>query len=243
MNARAHKDHLTFAVALLTLASPLLAWADCTDTRKATAAEIDFFNRGTAALAALLPPVPVGAELRSSDSPHTIAGSNQCVGQTGNFTVEVSRNYAHNLRSATVSIEMNVPTWSSSPNAPSATSATYGPLGRAGLKVNNIRWSVGGYDTPLRKTLADAIDRERLQGLVGKPLPSIAESQALAAQAVPATIAAAPVAAPAAAAGPAPATQSAARPGAAQPAGQPPASDPARDAVDTVNRLRGLFGR
>ena len=73
------------------------------------------------------------------------------------------------------------------------------------------------------------MDRARLQAMVGKPLPSVAESQAIAAQAVPATVGGAPAAAP--------------NPTAPATPGQAPASEPAKDAVDTVNKLRGLFGR
>jgi len=244
INARPRRSalqRLAAGIAVLTLASPLLAWADCVDTRKPTAAEIEFFNRGTAALVAALPPVPVGARLENKDSLRTL-GSNQCVGQTGDFTLEATRYYEHNNRSTRVYMFMNVAAWPISRDYPSAAYGTPNPGRSAGLKVNNVMWMVDGSDSPLRKALADAIDRERLQAFVGKPLPTVAESQALAARAVPATVVAATVAAPAAAAGPAPATQTA-QPVAAQPAGQPPASDTTRDAVDTVNRLRGLFGR
>lgn len=254
MNADAHSleanplhstlRRLTAGIAVLTLASPLLAWADCVDTRKPTAAEIEFFNRGTAALVAALPPVPVNGKLERKDSLPPSLGSNQCVGQTGDFSLEVSRNYEHNSRGARVTIVMNVAQWQVTGTNPSA---TYGTLNRgrsAGLKVNNLMWIVSGSDSPLRKTLAEAIDRERLQALVGKSLPSVAESQALAAQAVPATIAAASVTAPAPAAAPASGTQSvAAQPAPPAAPAQPAASDPTRDAVDTVNRFRGLFGR
>jgi hypothetical protein len=242
---RSTLHRLAAGIAVLALASPLLAWADCTDTRKPTAAEIEFFNRGTAALVAALPPVPVNGKLARKDSlPHGL-GSNQCVGQTGDFSLEVRRDYEHNSRGAEVTIVMNMAQWQVTGANPSATYGTLNPGRSAGLKVNNLMWIVRGSDSPLRKALAEAMDRERLQALVGKPLPSVAESQALAAQAVPATIAAAPAAAPAAAAGPAaPATQSATQPVAARPAaGQPPASEPMRDAVDAVNTLRGLFGR
>jgi hypothetical protein len=131
-------------------------------------------------------------------------------------------------------------------------SAAYGsasPNRSAGLKVNNVVWRISGSDSPLRQALADAMDRPRLQGMVGKPLPSVAESQALAAQAVPATVAGTPPSASAAPAANSPATQSATQPAAsANPSapatpGQGPAPEPVKDAVDTVNKLRGLFGR
>ncbi len=101
--------------------------------------------------------------------------------------------------------------------------------------MNNVVWKAEGSDSPLRAALADAIDRARLQALVGKPLPSVAESQALASKAVPATVG-----------GAAPAGQTAAQPAspsAPAASGQAGASEPVKDAVETVNKLRGLFGR
>lgn len=232
---------LVAGIAVLALGLPLPALADCVDTRKPTAGEIEFFNRGIAALVAALPPLPVGAKLQNKDSLPTL-GQNQCQGKTGDFTLEATRNYEHNSRLAMVSIYMNVARWPVAGTNPSAAYGTPNPDRSAGLKVNNLMWSVSGSDSPLRKTLAEAIDRERLQALVGKPLPSVAESQALAAQAVPAT-----VAAPAATAS-SPATQTTTQPVAASPSapaapGQAGASEPMKDAVDTVNKLRGLFGR
>ena len=83
------------------------------------------------------------------------------------------------------------------------------------------------------------MNRTRLSAFVGKPLPSVAESQAVAAQAAPAADAVAAVI---------PAQT------AMQPALSPLQSEPVapaqsvvpeviKDAVDSVNRLRGLFGR
>jgi hypothetical protein len=128
-------------------------------------------------------------------------------------------------------------------------SAAYGPASpksSAGLKVINVVWRVSGSDSPLRKALVDAIDRARLEAMVGKPLPSVAESQALAAQAVPATVAGPTAAAPAAGAAaqaPNAPSQPAANPSAPAGSGQAGGSEPVKDTVDTVNRLRGLFGR
>jgi hypothetical protein len=205
------------------------------DTRKPTAAETDFFNRAIAAVVAALPPAPVGATLQNKDSLPTLG--QQCQGQTGDFSVQASRFYEHNYRKAIVSVQMNVPQMPAGSGGLSEAYGTASPRRSAGLQVNNVVGKVDGSDSPLRKTLADAIDRTRLQALVGKPLPSVAESQALAAQATPATVAGATIAAPAA---------PASAPSVAQggtPAGQPPAAEPMRDAVDTMNKLRGLFGR
>lgn len=250
---RSTLHRLAAGIAVLTLASPLLAWADCVDMRKPTAAETDFYNRAWAALVAALPPVPVGATRGShQDSFERVPTMGQkCADEKiGDFEILAQRSYviiARNTyynQNATVRVTMNVRKFPVPDKDPSAAYGAASPGRSAGLKVYNVVWSIdGGSSSPLGKVVAGALDRARLEAMVGKPLPSVAESQAFAAQAVPATVAAATVAAPAAAAGPAPATQSAAQPVAAQPAGQPPASDPTRDAVDTVNRLRGLFGR
>jgi hypothetical protein len=227
---------------MLTLGWPALALADCVDTRKATAGEIEFHRRALATLLAALPPAPVGGSLQYKDSVPTLG--QQC-GPVGDFTVQASRAYQHNYRKAIVSMAINAQ------RLPAATnlSESYGapsPGRSAGLKVNNVTWTVDGSDSPLRKTLSEAIDRERLRGLVGKPLPSVAESEALAAQAVPATVSgAAP--APAPVPGAAPATQASTQPPGAQPSMQPAAQtagpEPIKDAADAVNKLRGLFGR
>lgn len=116
----------------------------------------------------------------------------------------------------------------------------------AGLKVNNVVWSVGGTDGSLRQALVGAIDRARLQALVGKPLPGAAESEAYAASAVPVTVADLPVgavpAAPTATASPGPARQTVTT---TPTAPMPPdaAAEPIKKAVDTVNMFRGLLGR
>jgi hypothetical protein len=227
-------------IAVLALALPVLAWADCVDTRKPTAAETEFHARAIAALVAALPPVPVGGKLQNKDSLPTL-GSNQCVGTTGDFSVQATRFYELNSRLAIVEVAMNVPQLPATDPVLVTTYGTASPKRSEGLKVHNVFSRVSGSDSPLRKALADGIDRARLEAMVGKPLPTVAASQALAAQAVPATVA---VAAPAAAA-PAPnspATQSAAEAAAPKPSARA-AADPARDAVDTVNKLRGLFGR
>ena len=105
------------------------------------------------------------------------------------------------------------------------------------MKVNNVVWIIDGSDSPLHQALADAIDRPRLQALVGKPLPTVEESQALAAQAVPATVAEVPAASPA--------TQAMDPPDSSASAVQvaPSATGSIDGAVDTGNKLRGLFGR
>ena len=224
-------------IAVLTLGWSLSALADCVDTRRATAGETEFFNRAMAAVMAALPPVPVGGKLQNND--HVSALGQQCQGTNGDFSTEASRFYEHNYRKTIVTVSINAIRL---PTTEAGLSGAYGPASpkrSAGLKVNNVVWTVSGSDSPLRKALVDAIDRGRLEAMVGKPLPSVAESQALAAQATPVTVAGA--ATPAA-------TSPAAQPAAATPstpaaAGQASSTDAAKDAVDTVNKLRGLFGR
>jgi len=53
---------------VLALVWPVLASADCVDTRKPTAAEMEFHSRAIATLVAALPPVPVGGALQNKDS-------------------------------------------------------------------------------------------------------------------------------------------------------------------------------
>jgi hypothetical protein len=224
-------------ITVLALGWPVLASADCVDTRKATAGEVEFHSRALAALVAALPPVPVGGKLQNKDSVPTLG--QQCKGATGDFTLEATRFYELDYRKSIVSVAMNV---RQLPATASALSAAYGsasPSRSASLKVNNVVWTVSGSDSPLRQALVDSIDRTRLEALVGKPLPSVAESQALAAQAVPATVGTT------GAASAAPATQpvSSTNPTAPAAPGQGAAPEPVKEAVDAVNKLRGLFGR
>jgi len=239
---------LAAGIAVLALGWPLPALADCVDMRKPTAGEMDFHSRAMAALVAALPLVPVGGTLQNKDGVSTLG--QQCQGATGDFNLEATRFYELNNRKAIVAVAINA---ARLPAADAAgLSAGYGsasPKRSAGLKVNNVVWRVSGSDSPLRQALVNAIDRTRLEAWVGKPLPSVAESQALAAQAVPASVTGATAAA---APAPAPAPNSPPPQTAAQPAanpstpvgsGQADGAGPVKDAVDTVNKLRGLFGR
>lgn len=237
------RHHVTTGIALLTLSWSAQVLADCVDTRQPTAAEREFHSRAMAAIVAALPPPPVGAKLQNKDSLPTLG--QQCVGTTGDFNLEAHRYYELNYRKSIVSIAINVTRLPANVTVPSAAYGTASPKRSAELKVNNVVWKVDGSDSPLRQTLADAIDRTHLQSLVGKPLPSVAESQALAAQASPATVAGPAIAAPATDSPTAPTTAQAASASPSAPAasGQSSAADPFKDTVDTVNKLRSLFGR
>ena len=148
---------------------------------------------------------------------------------------------------------------------------TASPGKGVGLKVHNVSWSAVGADGPLRQALAAAIDRARLQALVGRPLPGEAESEAVAAKATPTVVPDMPAGAgegeataiaPASTsittttttatpgstrttaterAGAAPATAPAPPP--AAPAAVTPPAEPVKKAAEAVNLLRGLLGR
>ena len=118
-----------------------------------------------------------------------------------------------------------------------------------GLRVHNLAWSAVGADGTLRQSLAAAMNGARLQALVGQPLPSEAESEAVAAKATPtlvpdlpasalagATIAATPTTT-------APTATATATAAPATPPAQPPAAEPVKKAAEAVNLLRGLLGR
>jgi hypothetical protein len=238
---------LAACFAVLALGWPTLGVADCVDTRKASAAEVDFHKKAMATLLAALPPAPVGGSLQYKDN---VTSLGQQCGPTGDFTVQASRAYEHNYRKSIVSMAINVQRL---PAAAGPLSAAYGaasPRRSAGLKVHNVVWTVSGSDSPLRQALVDAIDRARLEALVGKPLPSVAESEALAARAVPPTVGATggTAAGSTATSAPAPGMQTATQPVSATDSSMPAAagptgSEPLKDAADAVNKLRGLFGR
>jgi hypothetical protein len=235
-------------IAVLALGWPTLGLADCVDTRKASAAEIDFHKKAMATLLAALPPAPVGGSLQYKDN---VTSLGQQCGPTGDFTAQASRAYEHNYRKSIVSMAINVQRLPAAAGPLSAAYGTASPGRSAGLKVHNVVWTVSGSDSPLRQALVDAIDRARLEALVGKPLPSVAESDALAARAVPPTVGATggTGAGSTATSGPAPGMQTGAQPSVATDssmpaaAGQTVGSEPLKGAADAVNKLRGLFGR
>lgn len=234
------------------------ARADCVDTVGLTAAEKDFYNRSMAALKALLPPAPAVETLWSRDTALEAGNFQVCKGdkKAGNFSVTVKRAYVWpdpQKRGpdavSNLMLAINMPKFSVADSEFSGAYGSPSPALSAGLKVNNVVWEVSGgrgsQAESLRASVAAAVDRARLEGMVGRPLPSVAESAAAAKKLPPTQLVAAPRAAPAASASagdaPAAASPSASAPSSAPAA--PPAADPVKDAVDTVNKLRGLFGR
>ena len=127
-----------------------------------------------------------------------------------------------------------------------------------GLRVHNLAWSAVGADGTLRQSLAAAKNGARLQALVGQPLPSEAESEAVAAKATPTLVPDLPASALAGAtastasvtASPTTTTATAvtataapAAPAAPAVPATPPAAEPVKKAAEAVNLLRGLLGR
>lgn len=257
------------------------AWADCVDTVGLTPQEKDFYQRANAALKSLLRTPPVADKLWSSDSVTDPGQIEVCKTdkKPGNFTVTVSRKYVWpdpkgNMADSVVTLSLAInadkfdlkePNYSGAFGSPS-------PTRSAGLKVQNVVWSLYGANygiaaqtETLRASLAEGLERERMERMVGKPLPSVAESEALAKKALPTKmLAAAPVVGPAAA--PVNVTTSPAQPPSANlpsananastsagggaaptPAPEAPAAASAVDMVkglgDSLQKLRGLLGQ
>ena len=265
MNSRARKVRLNVALAVLALASPLLARADCVDTVGLSAAERDFHIRATAALKSFLPPAPAGENIRSSDSVTDPNGIQACKGEKkpGDFSVQVQRKYIwpdpkkHSADTAvTFDLVINARSFGKSLGDYSGAYGSPSPGRSAGLQVHNVEWKVSaaGYGVQAQRdsltaSIGAVVDRERLQALVGRPLPSVAASDAIARKIPPTQLVS--VAPPGPAAGvstgspaaesPAVAPQPARTVGAAPPS--PSSTDSVRDAADAVQKLRGLFGR
>jgi hypothetical protein len=244
------------------------AHADCVDTVSLSPAERDFHVRANAALNSFLRPAPAGENIRSQDSMTDPQGIQVCKGdkKPGDFTVRVQRQYVwpdpkkHFADTAiTLELVINTQSFGKSLGNYSGTYGSPNPGRSAGLQVHNVEWRVSdaGYGVQaqrdsLRASIAAALERERLQGLVGRPLPSVAESVAMAKKAPPTQLVTPPSPAPAvttSTAGPASAAPAApaASPPPASPSGAAPSApapaDSVKDAADAVQKLRGLFGR
>ncbi len=239
--------------------------ADCVDTVPLSPQERDFVIRASAALQSFLRPAPSSEPIRTSDSVTDPAGIQACKGEKkdGNFDVSVSRKYIwpdpkkHSADTAiTMHIAINVRSFDTRAGEHSGAYGSPSPGLSAGLTLNNVEWKVdaASYGVPaqresLRASLAAVIDRDRLAALVGKPLPSVATSTAMAKKAGPT-----PLITPepsASAAAPAPTHAAIPLPSGASPSPASPPSAPAaptptdmlKDAADTAQKLRGLFGR
>lgn len=238
------------------------AYADCVDTVPLSAQERDFYMRANAVLKSFLRPAPSVERIRSDDSVTDPAQLSSCKGdkKVGDFTPEVSRKYIWpdpkgNAADTVITLTIAINVRSFDNRAGNYAGGAYGspsPGRSAGLKVINVEWKltdagrgVQSQRDALRTSLAAVIDRQRIEGLVGRPLPSMAESDVMAKKAGPTQLVTPAPSAPAAvampASGAAAALPSPAGTGAAP--STPPPTDAVKDAVDTVQKLRGLFGR
>ncbi len=237
--------------------------ADCVDTVPLSAPERDFMLRANAALKTLLPSAPSAEGLRASDADTNPDQFNVCKGEKkqGDFTVRVSRKFIwpdpkkHSADTVvTVNFAMNVKNFAAPAGNYSGAYGSPSPTLSAGLKVNNVEWKVDAASygvreqiEQLRGSLAAAIERDRLAALVGKPLPSVAASAAMKKTGptpLIATSATATASAPAVpGAAPAAATPASDNTGTALPGPAPSTTDTLKEAADTVQKLRGLFGR
>lgn len=154
---------------------------------------------------------------------------------------------------ASVGVAVNVVKLPAAGAQPGGAYGAGSPQRSAGLRVNNVVWGVGGPPGPLRDAVAEAVDRTRLQAMVGKPLPSEAESEAVARAAPPpkamastaatASPAPVPVERPSTPAPASPTAQTAAVAPAPPVDSAPTPEDKVKKAADAVNKLRGLFGK
>jgi hypothetical protein len=241
------------------------AWADCVDTVRLSAQERDFYLRANAVLKSLLRPAPQADKLRANDSVTDPGDIQTCKDdkKLGDFTVGVSRKYIWpdpkgNMADSVVTLNLaiNATKFDSSGTQYQGAFGSPSTNRSAGLKVHNVVWSLTGSSfgiaaqtETLRASLAEGLERDRMEKLVGRPLPNVAESDALAKKAAPTTLlssSAAPAAAPIA-----PNRTTALSPSAA-PAAVPavptepaaaPAPDPVKEVTDSIQKLRGLFGR
>jgi hypothetical protein len=75
VSSRLNVQHYVLGAGIAVLAPTGPALADCVDTRKPTAAEMELHSRAVAALVAALSPVPVGGKLQNKDSLPTWAAT------------------------------------------------------------------------------------------------------------------------------------------------------------------------
>jgi hypothetical protein len=241
------------------------AHADCVDTVGLSPAERDFHVRANAALKSFLRPAPAGENIRAADTVTDPQGIQACKGEKkpGDFTVRVQRKYIwpdpkkHSADTViTLELAINMQSFGNSLGNYSGAYGSPSPGRSAGLQVNNVEWrltdsglGVQAQRDSLRASLAAVVERDRLQGLVGRPLPSVAESEAMARKAPPTQLVTPPppAATPAVATstgGPTPAAApQPASPSGTAPSAPAPADTTVKDAADAVQKLRGLFGR
>ena len=237
------------------------ARADCVDTVGLTPQEKDFYQRANAVLKSLLRPPPAADKLWSADSMSDPNNIEVCKSdkKPGNFTVVVSRKYVWpdpkgNMADAVVTLRLaiNADKFDASDAKYSGAYGSPSPTRSAGLKVQNVVWALDGSSygiaaqiETLRASLAEGLERDRMEKLLGRPLPSVAESEALAKKAAPTKMLASEPAAPVAPAAAANTQVASPSPVVAAPEAPAPASpaDMVKSLGDSFQKLRGLLGQ
>ncbi len=235
------------------LTSSIFAHADCVDTVPLNAQEKAFYSRANAALISLLRPAPASEKIRTVDASTNPSDIETCKGdkKSGDFVVHVSRKYiwpdpkGNSADTAiTLQLAINVTKFDTSDANYIGAYGNPSPEKSAGMKVNNVEWRVldSGYGVQsqrdsLRASLANSLDRKRLEALPGKPLPTAAESEAYAKKAAPTELVAV---APSVTS-----TVTSTTTGAGQLKSLDSAIsvDSVKSAADSVQKLKGLFGR
>lgn len=269
---RSIKDIFHRSLFLGLLSAVGVAWADCVETVGLTPSEHEFYLRANAVLKSLLPPPPVAEGMWHADGVNESGQIEVCKGdkRQGNFSPLVTRKYVwpdpkKNMADAVVTLRLtiNSPKFDSGDDRYAGSFGSPSPTQSAALKVQNIAWELSGSSygiaaqvETLRASLATRLERERMGKLVGRPLPSVAESETLGRKVAPTTLlTSAPVEQGAtqvqptgnvpaqSAAVTAPVTQATKNGSTPTEPVAPSAVDAVKDVADSVQKLRALFGR
>jgi len=220
--------------------TPASVWADCVGgTRPITTEERDFNRRLNESLRAALPaaPAPLYLESEPQVTVPAFACKDAPVGATdaivmANYTA--SLNYSDRVG---LKIRANY----AFPTKDDLVLGTL-PTKPAGFKVYNLVVSVDGYNAQYMEAVKQAVDRARLQAMIDQPLPATPPPVAWHVGKAGAT-ASAPATAPASDAATASSAGSPASTTSPKTETEPAQPDVAQQTKDTVNKLRGLFGR
>ncbi len=209
---------LLLSAALSVVLAPAATWADCVDgSRDVTPQETEFGRKLGESLKAAMPAAP--APLALERVPEVSVQGSPCKGTpVGEVGARSTANYASSLHYSdrvTVTLRANHP-W------PDAGDIVIGSMPKKAppFKVSNLVVKVDGHNAQYVESVKQALDRKRLQALIDQPLPDTPAPPAW--------------------------TVSAAGPGAGggtTPGGGSSPTDITQQAQDTVNKLRGLFGR
>jgi hypothetical protein len=159
-----------FLSAILSFALVLVAessWACAAGTRERTAAEQDFIRKLGASLKAAMPAAP--APLALEGEPQVIIETACNDTPVGKVSVLVTANYAaSNYYADRVKLTIRA-----NYAYPGANDLVFGALPKkpGAYKVHNLVVNVDGHKADYMAAVKQALDRARLQTIIGKPLP------------------------------------------------------------------------